>query len=399
MNTRIDMTTHSLIKSATLISHALWDGLLPFLPSLRRPHGYAFLVHPRDINDVYRKYPFARRFKAETVLSFIRTFWPVTVSRIDGADSIITTKPITGYVISIPVTARQMTDDRDLALKHIIRAARLAKKKGAKIIGLGALTASLSKGGLDIKKELDISVTTGRIFTSYIVTETALKAMREVGLSLDNCKIGIVGAAGSIGTACAQIFAARGAVQILLIDISSKHKRVEELHHSLIENHPGISVDSEYDLEHLITCDVIIAATNHPEALIRSRHVKSGAVIVDDAQPSDVADEIFRDRPDVLALEGGVVSAPHINTHFNFGLKHRDDIFSCLAEAIILASIEHFDDFQVGAILTVDDSALRKIEESAKILGFGVGHFQNDHRLYTDKDIAHIRTTIKSRIQ
>jgi predicted amino acid dehydrogenase len=141
----------------------------------------------------------------------------------------------------------------------------------------------------------------------------------------------------------------------------------------------------------------IIAATNHPEALIKSEHVKQGAIIVDDAQPSDVDEEIFINRKDVLALEGGVVHAPKINTHFNFGLKHKTDIFSCLAEAIILASLDHRSDFQVGTLLSVSKSDIDKISDAAKMLGFTVGHFQNDLRLYTDEDIEYVRNIVKNR--
>jgi predicted amino acid dehydrogenase len=386
-----------MYRTIRLITHALWDGIVPYLIAPSNPTGYAFLVHPRDITDVQRKYPFAKYFSESTVLRFIKGFWPITVSKIDGASSLNTQKAIDGWVISIPVTAKQMMDDREVALKHIIKAAKLAKKKGAQIIGLGALTASLSRGGIDIKKAVDINITTGRIYTSHIVTETALKAMRETGIPIDKVKVGVVGAAGSIGTACAQILALQGVRHISLIDISSKHSKVEQVHRELISTHPHITVDDEYDLGKLSTCDVIIAATNHPEALIKSEHVKQEAIIVDDAQPSDVDEEIFINRKDVLALEGGVVHAPKINTHFNFGLKHKTDIFSCLAEAIILASLDHRSDFQVGTLLSVSKSDIDKISDAAKMLGFTVGHFQNDLRLYTDEDIEYVRNIVKNR--
>jgi predicted amino acid dehydrogenase len=382
------------MKTLKLILHALCDGILPYLPQYRKRSGYAFLIHPRDLQDVYKKYPFFRFFSQSAAEWILRHFWPITVSHISGAKRLDTQADVAGWIISIPLTANLMTKNKDLAKRMIIRAARLAQKKGAKIIGLGAMTASYSRGGLDIREHVDISVNTGRLYTSHIVTETALKAMTSVELAKDKVTFGIVGAAGSIGTGCYRLLLHHGIKKFVLIDIDSKIKKVQELSKDIDPKHQATIVATS-DLNRLRECDVIIAATNHPEALIKSAHLKPGAIVIDDAQPSDIAEEVYQTRDDVLALEGGVVHARQIDTHFPLGLRGKNEIFSCLAETILLAAIGHTDDFQLGTMTNLEMTELEKLISSASVLGFGVGSFQSDYRLYTDEDIARVRDIIK----
>ena len=87
----------------------------------------------------------------EIFLEYI--FWPVTASHINGVTNKKTGEKVTGIIISIPMTASQMLTNRTQALKQIKKAVRLAKNVGATHIGLGALTASLARGGLDLVDE------------------------------------------------------------------------------------------------------------------------------------------------------------------------------------------------------------------------------------------------------
>ena len=114
-------------------------------------------------------------------------YWPVTLSKITGLKSIATGKSLYGFIITIPLTARQMMENRQLALRKIIQGTKLAEKLGARLIGLGGLTSSLSKGGLDLLEKININVTTGHAYTAYNVTQTFLKLV-EV-LSANKSKI------------------------------------------------------------------------------------------------------------------------------------------------------------------------------------------------------------------
>jgi len=159
---------------------ALSDLIVQRLPFFKKGEGFAFLVHPRDITDVYRKYPFFRKFSPAFSHYVLSHFWPVTLSRVTGVKKISDGKDISGWVISIPITAEQMMHDRDLARKFIIKAARLAERKGASMTGLGALTASLTRGGTDIKPHIRSFITTGRLFTAKVIVDTAEEALELV---------------------------------------------------------------------------------------------------------------------------------------------------------------------------------------------------------------------------
>jgi fatty aldehyde-generating acyl-ACP reductase len=95
-----------------------------------------FLVHSRNILDLKRKYR-VLNFLPNRVVEFIAmNLPPIVVSRItglkrhDGVD-------IDGYIIGVTMTARQMMEDREKALKKIIQACKYAERKGVELIGLG----------------------------------------------------------------------------------------------------------------------------------------------------------------------------------------------------------------------------------------------------------------------
>ncbi len=383
------------MKTLSLVSFAIFDRIVRRLPQIKKRTGFAFLVHPRDVPDVYRKYPFLKYFSHNFIESVLIRFWPIVLSKITGVEDNKTGKRIDGWVISIPITAEQMMSNRKLAKQFIIKACKLAEKKGAKIIGLGALTSSLTRGGLDLLPHTQAGITTGRIYTSKTVVDTVEQVVVKLGLNKNKIQIAIVGAAGSIGTACAQLLAKKKFGNILLVDLSDKNDRISKLVKNIKKIKKETNVIQANKIESINNSDIIIAVTNKPEALIRSENLKLGAVIVDDAQPSDVDSDVILNRKDVLVLEGGVVHAKGIDSHFNFGLKHKEDLFSCLAEAIILSTMGHKGDFQVGEMFELDNDVFDKIEKHSQKMGFKIGEFQNSHSTYSEKDISYVKDIIK----
>lgn len=376
-----------------LMAATFWDLIIRILPQMHKQEGFAFLGHPRHRYEITKKYPFFK-FLPERIADFIlKHLWPITISRIEGLKS-RQGKPLRGWIIIVPMTPRQMTENKDLARKRIIQAACFAAKKGAKIMGLGGLTASFSRGGLDItealaSKKIKIGITSGRAYTSWTVTQNVFTIAEILKLNIDNIKVAIVGAAGSIGSACTSILLKGGIKNILLIDLGRKKDFLDKL----IYDHKNIYDTSLISISHQIHdikgYDIIISATNAPEAKIRSEDLSSGSIIVDDAQPSDVDPEIVKTRDDVLVIEGGVIHAPGINPHFNIGLKHKEDVYCCLAEIMILAYAEWKDNFSTGR-LSFD--SIDKIVAISKELGFRLAEFQNFQKVITPEDIEKIKS-------
>ena len=63
------------MKTIILIFHALRDLVVRYLPNLKKKeYAFAFLVHPRNIEDTFRKYPFFRHLPENFLLWFLRNF-------------------------------------------------------------------------------------------------------------------------------------------------------------------------------------------------------------------------------------------------------------------------------------------------------------------------------------
>ncbi len=64
------------MKTFILILHAFRDLLVRYLPNLKeKENAFAFLVHPRDIKDVYRKYPFAEYLPEKVFFGLDKLVW------------------------------------------------------------------------------------------------------------------------------------------------------------------------------------------------------------------------------------------------------------------------------------------------------------------------------------
>lgn len=383
------------MKMLKLVSAAVSDLMVRKFGTGVQGNGVAFLVHPRNNTDIIRKYPFLKLLGNKQIDWIMRHFWPVTVAPIYGVTDTETGEEVQGWVLASPLTAEQMLHNRELARKSIIETARLAQKKGARVVGLGAYTASLSRGGTDVRKALDIEVTTGRVFTTKTVTDIAEDALHALDRKNKTTKISVVGAAGSIGSGSTQILAKKGYQHFLLIDIERKQDELTELKQKLEQLYPDIDVTIGHSIATIKETDLVIAATNHCDALIKDEYLRPGMVVVDDAQPCDV-EESALSRDDILVLEGGVVHTDEIRIPFNFGLQNRGDIFSCLAEAIILASDQELSIDTVGKMKQLDFEALEKFTFQAKRLGLRRGQFQNSERAYTDDDIERVKKIANS---
>ena len=170
---------------------------------------FAFLVHPRGFGDFLVKFPWLR-FLPKSALYFLTMHMPpVVVSEITGLKD-KKGKKIEGYIIAITMTAEQMIEHRERALKKIKQATKLAERKGVRLMGLGALTASFSRGGLDLVGFNKVRITTGRAYTVKTVTDYAKLLIEEMGLDKYKTTIAVVGAAGSIGSSCAKVLAEYG---------------------------------------------------------------------------------------------------------------------------------------------------------------------------------------------
>ena len=384
------------MKFLSLIYGAVGDLIIRHLPNFKKKdYSFAFIVHPRNTADIYRKYSFFRHFPDRFTDWIFRHLWPIVLSEVEGVKSVKNGKNIRGFIITVPLTAKQIIEDRVFAVKRIVDTIKLAEKLGVKIVGLGALTSSVTKGGLDLVGKVKPKITTGHALTVHTVTSNLFKLVELFKVDKNKVLVAIVGATGSIGSSCLKVLARAGYDNFLLVDIERKAHFFDDLVVELKKMNPDIKIKTSSQIISIKVADFIITATNTPEAVITPDDLKSGAVVIDDAQPADVSLEVF-DREDVLAIEGGLLYTPDIKNHFNFSLKDKYDNFSCMGEVIVLATHEYNDNYIINKP-TLEN--IDKISSMAHDMGFRLSKFQNVKEVISQEKLDHIDNIIKNNVK
>jgi len=98
----------------------------------------------------------------------------------------------------------------------------------------------------------------------------------------------------------------------------------------------------------MVHSDIVIAATSYPGSLIRSGHLKKGAIVYDIAQPINLSPAVCLERPDILRIDGCYTKIPNIDLKIEMG-PPSGTTFSCLAETI-MQTLEDEDGHHVGEI-------------------------------------------------
>lgn len=357
---------------------------------------FAFLVHPRDVRDIHRRLPFLKSTPQWCTTWTTRHLWPIRVAPITGLE-LPSGELLRGAVIAAATPADLMMQDRELALRRILQAARLAKLYGARYVGLGALTASLSRGGVDVHEQLDLHVATGRMYTVLNISQIVESIVREAGVDRASVRVAVVGAAGSIGAGVSQLLASYGYRQMTLVDLAHKQDQVVSVQQevSVIDPACRCTITDSFDV--LREQMIVVTATNHPDALILDDMLSPGSCVVDDAQPSDVAESLFT-APDKLVLEGGVVQSRNIRVPFPMGLQNRYDIFSCMAELLLMTRHDMGQVSPLGRSLVLDFDLIRDLSTKAAEMGLQHGAFQNQQKLYSKDDVSRVLTLLRQRI-
>jgi len=346
---------------------------------------FAFIIHPISARrDASRKFPWAR-FLPEWLLEILLLRMESRViSHIEGVRS-LTGAEAEGWFIGCPLTPRQfMSLPEKIVLPKVIQAAKIAEDLGANIVGLGAFTSVVGDAGISVSQAVKIAVTTGNTYTIATALEATRKAAALMGIDLSKATVAVVGATGSIGNACAQILSAEVPKLILVA------RHLEGLHSLANDLRRNTSVSCSRDVNSALKkADVVITVTSAVDAVIYPESLKSGSVVCDVARPRDVSPLVAKARPDVLVIEGGVVSVPgNVKFNFNFGFP-AGTAYACMAETMILALEGRYECFSLGRRMKV--ARVQEISQLAAKHGFSLAGFRCFERALTDEQIAKVR--------
>ena len=387
----VQLSWRMVWQSFGLLAQVLRDLAVRFLPSglarlLVTPIGFAFIGHPRTLNDVPRKFPFARLLPSRVVERWFRYQWPFVASYITGL-TLSNGTPITGAMLISPLTTEQMIRNPRLARQRVLETVQLAEQMGAKIAGLGAFTSIVTRDGRDLEGKVRLGLTTGNPHSAAIAVQNVIHAAALTNLSLPHATAAIVGGAGSVGSACAKMLA-RLVQHLLIIDI--KKDALQTLLAELADQ--AAAVEGMSKLDRVSEADIVIAATNNPHILLTAKHLKPGAIVIDAAQPKNVAEEIPLQRPDVVVIESAVVQTPEIDVNFPLDLAPGEAL-GCLSETMILTAMGWEGHYSLGK---ADPSHAAQVIAAGRALGFRLAPFRNSTGYVTDEHllrIAHARMT------
>ncbi len=413
---------------------------------------FAFIVHYPGPEDVMLNNPSFERYSRDELYQLIhwqsRNSDPGIVNYMPAIRSLQGTIA-QGWMIAVPLGAREiMSMPNEETAAMIAKAVDMGRDLGAEIVGLGALTSVVVKGGRAVTGR-GVAITSGNSLTTLMAVEALFLGADHMNIDPIAARGGVVGANGSIGRACALMMSEK-IIQITLFG-SPQHpkssklrlnsvakdifeyalKRIQEgklegmslwmnrviglleeigeeqaqQYLQLIRSGNEISLAFISEVceylniicpleisvninDKLPECDLVIGTSNSPEYLIYPGNLRSGAVVCDVARPADVAPEVYKQRDDVLILEGGLVQYPD-QISFGPNLGYREGVnLACLSETVLLALEGDCQDYSIGHNLALETvHYLRKLAEK---YGFSLAGLRMGNHEISEQDIEKI---------
>lgn len=302
--------------------------MLPHLTN--RTPWFAFLLHFRDMEDIdrLRCSSLVRRY-SHSEADFKRkmsSLPPLVGAEVNfGFGS-----AIRGEVIGVMRLPEDMLGPQ--AMQFTLEAVELALQRGTRVIGLGALTAPATGGGLKLLRHIPagVTLTNGNAYTAAVVRRNVIEASDALGLGRQ-ARVAIVGCTGSVG-ACASLLLAESGYDLILIGRST-----QRVHHQLGEL--ANQAVCTGDLGAAREADIVVLVTSDPSARLTPEHVRAGAVVIDVAQPPNIIPSAYGGfrSANVTVVEGAIVRIPGYGCSTDLGLPDPGDTFACLTETYLFA--------------------------------------------------------------
>lgn len=328
------------------------------------PGTFAFTVHPRarlreDLARAWKPLGLVPEAVYDAALRRL-PLPPAAIAGVQiGGDRV-------GHVVLVPFGARHLLTDVEGGRRRVGRAVDRAVALGADVVGLGALTATVTAGGATLRDRTDIAVTNGNAFTAAIVEDQIRMLLPHVGPRSGRPHLAIVGASGSVGSAVTRLLARDpGGARLTLIARTAP--RVGALAASIADE---VEVAVAHSIDAVHDADLVVLLTASADTLLGPDHLGHGAVVLDATQPRNTSPGLAVARPDVLVVDGGIVSVPSLRLiGADIGLPDGRS-YACFAETAILALTGHAGHFSLGNPTLEQVDAIRERARSLHRLGF-----------------------------
>ncbi len=318
---------------------------------------FAFVIHPLRTSLIANdpRFRWTRYLPPRLVERVAAYIPPLYLSRIRGIRSAATGEEVEGILLTLGTTPREMMRrPPGFTYRRLIRAARMAEKMGARIMGLGAFTSVVGDAGITVAQKSDIGITSGNSLTVAATLEAAKQAVLLMkGGRPEKVRAVVIGATGSIGSVCARLLAQ--AVRDVVL-IAPRPERLLALKQQIERETPGARViAATHPDAYLGDADLIITTTSSLTGrVINIDKLKPGAVVCDVARPPDVKEEDAARRPDVLVVESGEIVLPG-EPDFGFDIDMPPGTaYACLSETALLAMEGKFEDYTLGRNIEIE---------------------------------------------
>lgn len=326
------------------------------LPGRNAPW-FTFIFHPRTVADLYRwgggsvlrAYSSSEDDFVEKALMSP----PLVVG-----EFFVRPSPVRGELIALPSLTDGMLGSRGRRL--VIEAALIAARRGTRVVGLGALTAPATRGGLSLVSKVppQMTVTTGNAYTTTVARDNVHEAVATLNLSR-SARVAVVGCTGSVGRALSRLLAEDDMDLTLIGRSAARAERVL----------PDLAGRARFsgELADVRAADVVLVVTNDPTACLTPevfRDVSFPIVVVDVAQPPNIprADYPRFAREGIVVVEGGLVHIPGFVSTQDMDLPPGGSTYACLAETYLVAR-EGIRDHLVGATTLEHARMVRRIAD------------------------------------
>ncbi len=361
---------------------------------------FAFIIHPTSLEDVVRYEPGAvgkGRALIEKIMEWMPAYAAAHVTGVRTPDG----RETEGWFIGAPFMPEPMlTLPRETVYGKILAAIELGAELGAEIAGLGAFTGVVGDAGLTLAQRSPIPLTTGNSLTIAAAVKSLLRGAREMEIDVAGATLVIIGATGSIGSACAELLAPHVAHLVL---VARNLTRLEKLAEALRARVAcGISVSTDVR-EAVPRGELVLTATSSTQELIEPSDVRTGAVICEVSLPHDVGRRVAIERPDVLVTEGGNMRVPgnprfarvrEPGRDFDLGVP-AGTALACMSETMVLALEERRANYTLGR--GIDLEKVREIDALAAKDGFELATMRAFDSAITAEQIAGVKAAAAKR--
>jgi len=337
------------------------------------PAKFCFVIHPLSLDDVARYEPGAKGKGAAIVRKIMEWMPPWGVAHVTGVRA-PDGRATEGWFVSAPLLPEQMMEfPRDEVYDRILKAIQIGADLGANVAGLGAFTGVVGDAGITINERSPIPVTTGNSLTIAAGLQSLFRGAQEMGIDPADSTAVVVGATGSIGSACARLIAPKVKHLILVARNETRLRKFTE------EIAPELPCEVSYSVEiasAVKRAQLILTATSSTADVIQPEDLQTGAVVCELSLPHDVSRRVSVERPDVLVIEGGNMLMPgeprfermrQRGEDFDLNLPPRTAL-ACMSETMVLALEGRCEPFTLGR--GIDLAKVVEMEQMADRCGF-----------------------------